>query len=199
MLAVRVNDTLGLTPGDGVGVGDEARLTSADGVTIASDRALCSRSAGRWVTRVGLHDTSLALTNVSLLTVWVNDTLGAAASDGVGLGYEAGLTGADGIAWSSQMIVIKEDSIEAGLTSRIDITLGPGSAGVWLTWVGLGGATVGATDVAHAAVGVNHALGLAAGDCVGGGGEAGHAATLGVPVPVTMISWRCHTRVKYSS
>lgn len=166
MLAVRVNDTLGLTPGDGVGVGDEARLTSADGVTIASDGALCSRSAGRWVTRVGLHNTSLALTNVSLLTVWVNDTLGAAASDGVGLGYEAGLTGADGIA------------------SRIDITLGPGSAGVWLTWVGLGGATVGATDIAHAAVGVNHALGLAAGDCVGGGGEAGQAATLGVPVPV---------------
>ena len=99
MLAVGVNDTLRLTPGDGVGVGDEARLTSADGVTIASDGALRSRPARRWVTRVWLHDTSLTLANVSLLAVRVNDTLGPAASDGVGLGDKAGLTGADGIAW----------------------------------------------------------------------------------------------------
>ena len=98
LLTVRVNDTLGLTPGDGVGVGDEAGLTSADGVTIASDGALGSRSAWRRVTRIWLHDTSLALANVSLLAVGVNDTLRPAASDSVGLGDEAGLTRANRVA-----------------------------------------------------------------------------------------------------
>ena len=71
------------------------------------------------------------------------------------------------------------------LTSRIDIALGPGSTGVWLAGVWLGGAPVGSADVAHAAVGVYHALWLAAGDGVGGRGEAGHTATLGVTIPVT--------------
>ena len=97
-MTVRVYDTLGLTPSDGVRVGDEARLTSADGVTIASDGTLGSRSAGRRVTGIWLHDTSLALANISLLAVRVNDTLRPAASDGVRLGDEAGLTRADGVA-----------------------------------------------------------------------------------------------------
>ena len=50
------------------------------------------------VTGIRLLDTSLALANVSLLAVGVNDTLRPAASDGVGLGDEAGLTSADGVA-----------------------------------------------------------------------------------------------------
>jgi len=166
LLAIRVDDTLRFTARDGVWVGDEARLTSTDGVAIASDTALGSRAAGTWVTRVWLHNTSLALTNVSLLAIRVYDALRPAASDGVRLGDEARLTGADGIA------------------SRIDIALGPGSTGVWLTGVWLGGAPVGSADVAHAAVGVYHALWLAAGDGVGGRGEAGHTATLGVTIPV---------------
>ena len=70
------------------------------------------------------------------------------------------------------------------LTSSVHITLSPGTAGVGQTGIWLGGAAVSATDVAHAAVGVYHALGLAAGDGVGGGGEAGHAPALGVAVPV---------------
>ena len=98
LLTIRIYDTLGLTPSDGVRIGDEAGLTSADGVTIASDGALGSRSAWRRVTRIWLHDTSLALANVSLLAVGVNDTLRPAASDGVGLGDEAGLTRANRVA-----------------------------------------------------------------------------------------------------
>ena len=74
--------------------------------------------------------------------------------------------------------------IDGRLTSRINIALSSGSTGVGLTGVGFGGAPVGAADVAHAAVGVNHALGLAAGDGIGGGGEPGHAAALGVAVSV---------------
>ena len=70
------------------------------------------------------------------------------------------------------------------LTSSVHITLSPGTARVGQTGIGLGGAAVSATDVAHAAVGVYHALRLAPGDGVGGGGEPGHAAALGVAVPV---------------
>ena len=84
------------------------------------------------------------------------------------------------------MIFIKRIFIVGRLTSRINIALSSGSTGVWLTGVWLGGAPVGAADVAHAAVGVNHTLGLAAGDGVGGGGEPGHTAALGVTVPVTI-------------
>ena len=73
-------------------------MASTDGVAIASDTALGSRAAGRWVTRVWLHNTSLALTNVSLLAIRVDDALRPAASDGVRLGDEARLTGTDGIA-----------------------------------------------------------------------------------------------------
>jgi len=196
LLAIRVDDTLGFTSGDGVRVGDEAGLTSTYGIAIASDTALSSGAAGVWVTRVWLHNTSLALTNVSLLAIGVYNALRAAASDGVRLGDEARLTGANGIA------------------SRIDIALGPGSTGVWLTGVWLGGAPVGAADVAHAAVGVYHALGLAAGDGVGGRGEAGHTATLGVTIPVDTAGgawaaggghtgvtrgWRPHTQVSRAS
>ena len=52
----------------------------------------------RWVTRIGLLDTSLALTNVSLLTVRVNDTLWFTSGDGVRVRDEAGLTSTDGVA-----------------------------------------------------------------------------------------------------
>ena len=95
LLTVRVNDTLWLTPGDSVGVGDEPGLTSADGVTIPSHRALGSGPTGVWIAGVGLDDTSLALADVALLTVRVYDALRTAAGDGVGLGDETGLTGAD--------------------------------------------------------------------------------------------------------
>ena len=54
-------------------------------------------STGVWITGVRLDDTSLALADVSLLTVRVYDALRAAAGDGVGLGDETGLTGADGV------------------------------------------------------------------------------------------------------
>ena len=98
LLTVRVNDTLGLTPRDSVGVGDEARLTSTDGVACPGHGAFGSRSTGRRVTRVWLDHTPLALANVSLLAIRVDDALRAAASDGVRLGDEARLTGTDGVA-----------------------------------------------------------------------------------------------------
>ena len=98
LLTVRVNDTFRFTSGDGVRVGDQAGLTSTDGVACPGHRALSPRATGRWVTRVGLDDTPLALANVCLLAVGVYNALRAAASDGVRLGDEARLTGANGIA-----------------------------------------------------------------------------------------------------
>ena len=98
LLTVRVKDTFRFTSGDGVRVGDQAGLTSTDGVACPGHRALSPRATGRWVTRVGLDDTPLALTNVSLLAIRVYDALRAAASDGVRRGDEARLTGANGIA-----------------------------------------------------------------------------------------------------
>ena len=41
----------------------------------------------------------LHLADVALLAVWVPHTLWAAASDGVRLGHQAGLTPADGVTW----------------------------------------------------------------------------------------------------
>ena len=77
--------------------------------------------------------------------------------------------------------------INEGLTGRIDIALSPGSTGIRLAGVGLGSAPVGSADIAHAAVWVNHTLGLTPGDGVRGGGEAGDTATLGVTIPVNIM------------
>ena len=155
LLTVRVNDTLRLTPGDSVGVGDEARLTSADGVTRPRYRALRPRSTGRRVTRIGLHNTSLALTDVSLLTVRIYDALRLTPGDSVGVGDESGLTSADGVTIPSHR------------------ALGSGSAGVWIAGVGLDDTSLALADVALLTVRVYDALRAAAGDGVGLGDEAG--------------------------
>ena len=97
-MAIRVDDTLGFTSGDGVRVGDETRLTPADGIAGASNGTNCAGTTGRWEARIWLLNTSLVPADQSPLAVWLPYTLRAAASDGVRLGDEARLTGANGIA-----------------------------------------------------------------------------------------------------
>ena len=155
LLTVRVNDTLRLTPGDSIGVGDEARLTSADGVTRPRYRALRPGATGRGVTRIGLHNTSLVLTDVSLLTVRVSHTLRLTPGDSVGVGDETRLTSADGVTIPSHR------------------ALGSRSAGIWITGVGLDDTSLALADVALLTVWVYDALWAAAGDGVGLGDEAG--------------------------
>ena len=74
-LTIWISDTLWLTSRDCVWVGNQTSLTSTDGITSASDRTLSTWSTWVGVTWIWLNNTSLALTNISLLTVWVSDTL----------------------------------------------------------------------------------------------------------------------------
>ena len=67
------------------------------------------------LTYIWLDNTSLALTDVTTLTIRVPDTLRATPSDRVGLRDEAGLTGTDGV------------------TSLVDIAQGSGTTGARLT------------------------------------------------------------------
>lgn len=96
-LAVPVLSAFWSTANDGVGHGHQSGLASADGVSITVDFASGSRSAGARVTRVWPLNAFLALADVSLVTVVVNDTLGSASSDCVRLGNQTLLAFADGI------------------------------------------------------------------------------------------------------
>ena len=162
LLTVRVNDTLGLTPGDSVGVGDEAGLTSADGVTRPRYRALRPGATGRRVTRIGLHNTSLVLTDVALLTIRISHALRLTPGDSVGVGDEPGLTSADGVTIPSHR------------------ALGPGSTGVWIAGVRLDDTSLALADVSLLTVRVYDALRAAAGDGVGLGHQAGLTPADGV-------------------
>jgi len=97
-LAVGVPHTLWLATGDCVRIGDETSLTSADGIARAGDGTNCSGTTGRWEAGIWLLDTSLVPADQSPLAVWVPHTLRATAGDGVRLGNETWLAGADGIA-----------------------------------------------------------------------------------------------------
>jgi len=163
---VWVSDTLGFTTCDGVGVGDETWLTSTDGIARPGQSALSSRTTGRGVAGIWLDNTSLALTDVASLTVRVSHALRATPGDCVGLGDEAGLTGADSVA------------------SMVDITHSSGTTGAGLTRVGFLCASVCPADKSHPAVWVNDTLRLAASDGVRVGSVAGHTATHGVPISV---------------
>jgi len=97
-LAVGIPHTLWLATGDGVRVGDETRLAPANGIARASYGTNCAGATGRWEARVWLLDTSLVPADQSPLAVWVPHTLRATAGDGVRLGNETWLAGADGVA-----------------------------------------------------------------------------------------------------
>ena len=76
------------------------------------------------------------LADVALLAVWVPHTLWAAASDGVRLGDEAGLAGADRVTCN----MVREDDIYCLLsvylfTLWVDVADGAWAAGVWHTRV----------------------------------------------------------------
>ena len=74
-LTIWISDTFWLTSWDCVWVWDQTRLTSADGIASASDWTLSTWSTRVGVTWIWLDNTSLTLTNVTLLTIWVSDTL----------------------------------------------------------------------------------------------------------------------------
>ena len=60
---------------DGVRLGDEAGKTPTDGVTINVGSAGGARAAGTGVARIWLLHTPLVTANISILAIWVNDTL----------------------------------------------------------------------------------------------------------------------------
>ena len=60
---------------DGVRLGDEAGQTATDGVTINVGSAGGARAAGAGVARIRLLHTPLVTANISILAIWVNDTL----------------------------------------------------------------------------------------------------------------------------
>ena len=97
-MAVGIPHALWLAARDGVRVGNETRLASADGIARPGNGTNCPRATGRWDTRVRLLDTSLVPADQASLAVWVPQTLRAAASNGVRLGDETWLAGADGVA-----------------------------------------------------------------------------------------------------
>ena len=51
---------------------------------------------------LGPESPPLVATDVSILTVWVHDTLRSTAGDGVWLGDEAGQAAADGVPWAQE-------------------------------------------------------------------------------------------------
>lgn len=166
LLAVRVSGALWATPSDGVRLGDQTRLTATDGVSSKINSTHSSWTTWRWITGVWLLHTPLSLAHISLLAVRVNDTLWAAASDGVRLRDQSRLTGADGVAM------------------LVDIAPGARSTRIGLARVRLGHTPQISADHSHPAVRVNLTLWLAAGDGVWVGGEARDTSTLRVAVSV---------------
>jgi len=111
-LAVGVPQTLWLATGDGVGVGDEASLTPADGIARTGNGTDRPGATGGRDARIRLLHTSLISADQPPLAVWVPHTLRATAGDGVRLGNETWLAGADGIAlW----VWVAEGSRAAGV------------------------------------------------------------------------------------
>ena len=119
---VRVNDTLRFTSRDGIRVGYQTRLTSADGITWPGYWTVCSRSTWGGVTGVRFLNTSLVLTNVSPLTIWISHTLRFTSRDGVRVWDQSRLTSTDGIA-SSCHWALSSRSTRVGITGvRFDNT-----------------------------------------------------------------------------
>ena len=72
------------------------------------------------------------------------------------------------------------------LTSKVNCTDGSRTTRRGNTRIGLLNTLLILTDKARDTVWIDNTLGLTAGDGVGGGGEPGHTAALGVTVPVTI-------------
>ena len=148
-------------------------MASTDGIAGTSDRALGSRSTGVGVAGIRFDNTSSSLTNVSLLTVGVNDTLRSTTGDGIRFWDETRFTGTDGIA------------------SGVHIALCSRSAGIGLAGIRFGSTSVGSADKTHPTVRINGALGFATCDGIRVGGEPRHTSTLRVSIPIdgTGCTW----------
>jgi len=94
---VRVHLALSPAALDSVWHGDEAWQTPAHRVALSVLHTLSVGSTGRGLTRVWSGNTSLTLTHVSSLTVWVSGALWSTPGDGVRLGDQSWLTPTDGV------------------------------------------------------------------------------------------------------
>ena len=83
---------------DGVRLGYKARETSTDGVALLTGLTSGAGPTGTWLAGIWSLHTSLAPADLAVVTVRVDHTLRATASDGVWLGDEAGQTPTDGVA-----------------------------------------------------------------------------------------------------
>jgi len=119
------------------------------------------------------------LTNVSLLTVRVNDTLWSTTCDGVRFWDQTRFTGTDGIAcW-----------VHIAPSSR--------STGIGLAGIRFGSTSVGSADQTHPAVRINDALRFATCDGIRVWSEPRYTSTLWVSISVdcTGCTWSTRSRV----
>jgi len=159
---VGVHQALRSAACDGVRVRYEARQAATDGVTRPGQRTLGPGTTRGGNTGVRLLHTLLVLTDETSAAVRVNDTLWPAASDGVRVRDEAGLTPADGVTRPSH------GALSSGATRR-------GVAGVRLDNTPLA-----LTDVTSLTVGVLDTLRSTASDGVRLGNEARLTGTDGI-------------------
>ena len=135
------------------------------------------------LTYIWLDNTSLALTDVTTLTIRVSDTLRATPSDRVGLRDEAGLAPTDWVALHGEGEWVTNTSRDSNLTSKVDRTDGSRAAGTRNTRVGLLHTSLTLTDVAALTIRVSDTLRATPSDSVGFGDKAGLTSTDGVTGP----------------
>ena len=152
-MTIGVNDTFRFAAGDGIRVRDETGLAATDGIARSCDRALCTRSTGRGITRVWLLHTLPSLADEPSLAVRITNTLWSTPCDCVGLGDEARLAPADSIARASHR------AASSRATRR-------GVTRIWFIY-----ASLVLADKASLAVWVPHTLWTTACDCVWLGDE----------------------------
>jgi len=150
---VGVNLTLSSTPRDGVRHGDISWQASAHWVTLSVLHALSVGATRRWLTRVWTWDTSLGLTHVPCVTVWVTCTLRSTASDGIRFGDQTRLTSADGV------------------SSEVNCTDSTRSTGRWIARIRFLNTFLILADVTTLAVGVNDTFRFTSGDGIRVGDE----------------------------
>ena len=146
--AVGIPFALSTASSDCVRHGDVRGQASADGIACSADHAFGVWPAWTWIAGVWLLDAPLVLTDVTLLAVWVSDTLRPAAGDCVWFGNEARLAPTNGVA-------SKVGRADCSWSART------GHAGV-----GFDNAALAPADMALLTVRIPHTLRLTPGDGV---------------------------------
>jgi len=96
LATVRICEAFTVTAGDCVRFGDKTGLTFADRVS----SLVCTegiRTTRGGVTRIWSDNTSLTLTDISLVTVWVSYTFRSTTCDGIRFRYKSRFTSTDRI------------------------------------------------------------------------------------------------------